>query len=109
MLFAAVLFNLGDALIALDDELGMLIPRCTSTSIMRAIRFSGHQWSNVKFHCYGPLNPAGEAFSVFNLPFKVCSPLSVSANLQQTTVEGSATLNGKRLIAKIANDLCPRF
>jgi len=76
---------------------------------MQAIRFSGHQWHNAEFHGYGPLNPAGEAFSVFNLPFKFCSPLSVSANLQQTTVEGSATLNGKRLIVEIAKDLCPRF
>jgi hypothetical protein len=57
MLFAAVLFNLGDALVALDDELGiLLIPRCASTSIMQAIRFSGHQWHNVKFHGYGPLS-----------------------------------------------------
>jgi hypothetical protein len=114
MLFAAVLFNLGDALIALDDELGiLLIPRCASTGIMQAIRSSGHQCRNVEFHGYGPLDPAAEAFSLFNLPhwfpFKFFGRLSISAGLQQTTVEGSATLNGKRLIVQIANDLCPRF
>ena len=63
---------------------------------------------------FGPLDPAGEAFSgVCDLPqrfpFKFFRRLSVSPNLHRATIEEGTTLNGKRLVVNIANDMCLRF
>jgi hypothetical protein len=68
----------------------------------------------IGFHRFGPLGPAGEAFSRVcklprRFPFNSFRHLSVSTNLHGTTIEEGTTLDGKRLVVNIANDMCLRL
>ena len=67
---------------------------------------------SVGLHGFRSLDTTREAFlSVCNLSltFEFFRRLPVSANAYRTTIEESATLDGKRLVVNIANHMSLRF